>query len=141
MMNTNSTTEYQWSVKLVGDQFFHVGIATKLKRCSEHIHKYDSNAIFYSSVGRVWDGQKNIFDPTHYQQESGDVISFKFHPKSKKLDVQLTTSAQSVTLDKFHWSISVTVKDNINYFPFAQLHGVHAREAILINPLFKNKKI
>ena len=127
-MNTKSTTEFQWSVKLVGNRIFRVGIATKLERSNDNIHKYDIEAIFYSSGGYVWDGQKKIRDSD--KQKSGDVLCFTFHPLSKKLSVELSSSVG--TLKGRHWCISVAVKDNINYFPFAQLVGIDAHEAILI---------
>ena len=125
-MNTKSETEFQWSVKLTGDQFFHVGLATKFKCRNERIYNHDSEAIFYSSVGNVLVGQKHHRNLP--EQHSGDIISFRFHPQTKKLFIRLTRVV------KFHeWTVSVAVKDNINYFPFAQLCGGDALDANLIN--------
>ena len=136
IMNTKSETEFQWSVELTGTRLFHVGIATTLQRSKEHICKYDFEAIYYSSGGYVCDGRKTIqVSDKNHEDRSGDVISFKFQPQSKKLYVQLS----SLGIND-HSPRSFTVKDNINYFPFVQLIGIYAREVKLIAPVFKNKK-
>ena len=129
IMNTQSTTEFQWSVKLIGTRLFNVGIATTLKRSKQHICTYDLEAIYYSSAGYLWNVQKQKPIGDFDTQKSGDIISFKFQPQSKKLHVKLSSSVGNSNENS--WFASVAVKDNINYFPFAQLVGLYAHEAIL----------
>ena len=50
IMSTQSETDFEWSVKLIGDGWFSVGIASQLKPENSWIWNYDQNAILYCSI-------------------------------------------------------------------------------------------
>ena len=91
-MSTQSETDFEWSVKLIGDCTFYVGIASQLKREDSCISHYDQNAILYNSncyghpVIRI--GSNEIHEDLPYQRP-GDVIQFRFEPQRKKLVIDL----------------------------------------------------
>ena len=91
IMSTKSETDFEWSVKLIGDRWFHVGIASQLKRENSFINNYDQNAILY----RSYDGYSvisigsNVIHENLPEQETGDVIMFRFEPQRKKLVIDL----------------------------------------------------
>ena len=47
IISTQSETDFEWSVKLIGDYLFYVGIASQLKRENLYICNYDKNSILY----------------------------------------------------------------------------------------------
>ena len=49
VMSTESATDFEWSVKIVGKHHFQVGIASEFKQEMNYINAYDQNAIIYSS--------------------------------------------------------------------------------------------
>ena len=85
-MSTQSTTGFEWSVKLIGDPFFcGIGIASKLARGSI-ICNNDQEAIVLDADRHSVDirrGTKIIH--SGLRKLSGDVIHFKFQPDTKKL--------------------------------------------------------
>ena len=83
-MNTKSRKDFEWSVKLIGDQHFHVGIATQFQNKSGHITGYDSEAILYSSDGNIRVGNKTRYR-MDVEQKSEDIINFIFQSRIKKL--------------------------------------------------------
>ena len=89
VMATQSTRNYEWSVKLIGDTHFYVGIASKLMPDSL-IYQTDENAIlFFSNDGSpvIKIGSKTIHSNLT-EQKTGDVIHFKFQPQTKKLVIE-----------------------------------------------------
>ena len=90
-MSTQSETDFEWSVKIIGDDFFEVGIASQLSQDDEMICSYDENAILYSCYGGpplIATGR----DETHIElpeHRTGDVIRFRFEPQRKKLVIDL----------------------------------------------------
>ena len=92
VMSTQSPTDFEWSIKLVGGWNFCVGIASQLKRESKSIQIYDQNAILYRSYERhkpdIQIGPHLIHrDVTKHQ--NGHVIRFRFQPHAKKLLIDL----------------------------------------------------
>ena len=90
IMSTKSETDFEWSVKLIGN-YFRVGIASQLKPENSSILDYDQNAILYNS-GRdlpvIFIGS-NIIHKNLPKHKTGDVIKFRFEPQRKKLVIDL----------------------------------------------------
>ena len=91
IMSTHSETDFEWSVKLIGDRVFHVGIASQLKRENLWIWSYDQNAIlYYSHYGpssiRIG---PNLIHENLPEQKTGDVCNFRFEHQRKKLVIEL----------------------------------------------------
>ena len=86
IMNTKSPKDFEWSVKLIGDQHFHVGIATQFQNKGGHITGYDSEAILYSSDGNIRVGNKTKYR-MDVEQKSEDIINFIFQSRIKKLAI------------------------------------------------------
>ena len=93
VMSTQSKTEFQWSVKLIGTSYFRVGIASQidyashLERSCDAIEDQDQNAIVYKSYGNesmIKVGTNTIHSDLGTQND-GDIIRFRFQPQSKKL--------------------------------------------------------
>ena len=97
-MSTQSQTDFEWSVKIISDDDFCVGIASELRRELQredsYIDKYDKNAITYwGCEGDVWGiyrGSATVHSDLK-EHESGDVIRFRFQPKRKKLLIYLVS--------------------------------------------------
>ena len=91
VMSTQSETDFEWSVKLIGDSFFNVGIGSQLKREDSAIFNYDQNAILYRSYSdsTVISIGSNKIHRNLPKQETGDVIKFRFEPQRKKLVIDL----------------------------------------------------
>ena len=99
-MSTQSPTDFEWSVKLVGGWHFCVGIASQLKREHLFIEEYDQNAILYRSYSRnvrpdILIGSDTIH-PDVTGHETGDVIRFRFQPRAKKLLIDLVRLRKSI---------------------------------------------
>ena len=90
VMNTESMFDIEWSIKLVGADFFYAGIASQLRMESANIKDYDEHAILYQSYDTdvVKKGSHTIYDNL-IDQKDGDIINFKFRPNSKKLIIEL----------------------------------------------------
>ena len=94
-MSTESETDFEWSVKLIGDnskalKWFEVGIASQLK-LDEYIHNYDEEAILYfydNDVTGIAIGPDDIHGDLP-ELKTGDVIRFRFQPQRKKLVIHL----------------------------------------------------
>ena len=91
VMSTQSETDFEWSIKLFGDRYFYVGIASQLEREYDFIWNYDHNAItFFSNekdpVIRIG---SNTVHRNLPEQKNGDVIHCRFEPQRKKLVLTL----------------------------------------------------
>ena len=85
-MSTQSETIFEWSVKLLCTASIRVGIASQLRLDAGEIFNYDETAILYSSFNKlgIMAGSKRIH--THQAKPKlGDVIRFRFQPRTKKL--------------------------------------------------------
>ena len=89
-MSTQSAIGFEWSVKLIGDAQFYVGIASKLTP-GKLIREIDENAIFYSNntSPAVIQIGNDVIHSNLTEQKTGDVIRFKFQPHIKKLVIEL----------------------------------------------------
>ena len=85
VMSTQSSTNFEWSVQLIGDGF-HVGIASQLKPTNNYILHYDQDSILYSDYSKTIKMGSNIL---HEKVARGDIIHFKFEPSRKKLVIDL----------------------------------------------------
>ena len=99
VMSTQSSTDFEWSVKLVGGWNFCVGIASQLKRDIKFIQTYDQNAILYRCYQMALPDIKlgsDVIHPDVKKHKTGDVISFRFQPHAKKLLIDLVRIRKSV---------------------------------------------
>ena len=93
MMNSKSSNDFRWSVRLTGDtrKWIGLGIASnelvQKELSGEYlfwITHYDENAIaFHPFSGSIWIGTTHIQQVNTYLK-SGDEIHFRFQPKMKK---------------------------------------------------------
>ena len=85
IMSTQSETNFEWSIKLIGTGSFRVGITSQLQqRDGKSIVDYDRNAILYSSSGRIRIGSNQIHSNLP-EQKDGDIVHFKFESQTRKL--------------------------------------------------------
>ena len=92
-MSTQSAMGFEWSVKLIGDKSFCVGITSKLS-AGTSIGSTDRNAILYLSNNDspfIRIGKDSIIHSNLPKQKTGDVIHFKFQPLTKKLIIELAS--------------------------------------------------
>ena len=93
VMSTQSPTDFEWSLKLIGGSHFCAGIASELRREHSFIDEYDQNAILYcfSQIESEIGCGSSTVHPNLKKHESGDVIRFRFQPKRKKLLIDLVS--------------------------------------------------
>jgi len=84
VMSTQSSTNFEWSVKFIG-KWFHVGIASQLKPSKDYIFNYDQDSILYTGR-RIRMGSNTMHENV---TTTGDIIHFKFEPSRKKLVIDL----------------------------------------------------
>ena len=97
-MSTQSPTDFEWSVRLVGGLRFCVGIASRLKREDAWMYTYDQNAIIYQSYKTAFPDIKtgsDVIHPDVTKYKTGDVIRFRFQPHAKKLLIDLVRTWKS----------------------------------------------
>ena len=85
VMSTQSSTNFEWSVQLIGDGFY-VGIASQLKPIKDYIDDYDQDSILYTDEDKTI---KMGSSTMHENVARGDIIHFKFEPSRKKLVIDL----------------------------------------------------
>ena len=90
-MSTNSTTDFDWSVKIEGKPVFNVGIASQIKPEQKDIYNYDQNAIMYTNYNNSIKVGKEIHSELT-QGKIGDIIRFRFQPNGKKLVIDSVRS-------------------------------------------------
>ena len=95
-MSTQSPTDFEWSLKLIGGSLFCAGIASELRREDSYIDDYDENAILYWFYDNPDDESEILVGSSTVhanlkKHESGDVIRFRFQPKRKKLLIDLVS--------------------------------------------------
>ena len=97
IMSTSSQVDFKWSVKLIGESSFYVGIATTAEHKDSSIYEYDENAILYSSHGDIRVGSR-ITQSGLSVQTNGDVIHFEFLSQDKKLLIELVRALKILKL-------------------------------------------
>ena len=90
-MSTQSTSDFEWSVKLIcsGTSHFDVGIASIFRFENAWIQNYDETAILYISNLPKIISRKNTVHSNLPQLTTGDVVRFRFQPQAKKLVIEL----------------------------------------------------
>ena len=86
-MNSKSSTNFRWSVRLTDDDDddWYIGIASKLEQKDDYIENYDKNSIFFSpSTSQIYKGSLLGLPSNITNATSGDEFHFKFQPKLKK---------------------------------------------------------
>ena len=91
VMSTESATDFEWSVKLVGRSVMYVGIASQLKPELKDIFEYDQNSILVNSASEIKIGS-NTINSSLTKYKTGDVIRFRFKPRVKKLVIDLVSN-------------------------------------------------
>ena len=89
-MSSQSAVGFEWSIKLIGDKQFYVGIASKFTPEKTLICKSDQTAILYYSnnnspviqIGSI------VIHSNLTEQKNEHVINFKFQPQTKKLIIE-----------------------------------------------------
>ena len=91
IMSTRSTSDFEWSVKLICSDFygFYVGIASIFKLENEYIQEYDETAILYYSFLSTIKSRKNTIHSNLPKLTTGDIIRFRFQPQTKNLIIEL----------------------------------------------------
>ena len=92
IMSTQSTSGFEWSVKLIigGSPYFDVGIASIFKlEDADYIRNYDETAILYCCGPATIISGKNAVHSSLPGLKTGDVIRFRFQPLIKKLIIEL----------------------------------------------------
>ena len=88
-MSTQSATDFEWSVKCIGDGGFRAGIASQLKPENTFIFDYDDNSILYYNNPPVIRNGSTVIHSNLPKWTNGDVIRFRFLPQTKKLLIDL----------------------------------------------------
>ena len=90
IMSTQSKTDFEWSVKLIGNLGFSVGIASHLEPEDALVLTYDENAIVYNAnYSPVIVKSRHEIHQNLPKLNTGDVIKFRFEPQRKKLVIDL----------------------------------------------------
>ena len=99
-MATKSATGFEWSVKLIGDTDFYVGIAREFKRDQLLICEMDPKAILYysNSNSPVIQIGTDVIHSNLTKQTTGDVIHFRFQPQTKNLVIELVRNFSSLQM-------------------------------------------
>ena len=134
LMHTRSDIDFEWSVKLIGAGSFYVGIATQLKLQSSVIYQYDQNSILYSTNYKDIRIGSNTIHPNLTEHKNGDVIRYRFQPRSKKLLIDLVGPNICLTpnLEIKNGHYEIDLQDDVYYFPVVQCRLSLGAEAHLI---------
>ena len=90
VMSTQSETDFEWSVYLVGHYLFVVGIASQLKWGDSYIFTYDQDSILCRFLENDFIiGIGNNIIHKNLPRRTGNVIRFKFQSQRKKLVIDL----------------------------------------------------
>ena len=99
MMNSKSSNDFRWSVRLTQADTGNVkvrrlglGIASNELVQNEHALYYDQNAIvYYPFFGKIRKGEDLVQTYTTRNVTSGDEIHFRFQPKLKKFLIKFVS--------------------------------------------------
>lgn len=140
VMSTQSETVFEWSVKVLCDSGFRVGIASQLRQEANEIDGYDENAILYgthnggSSNPGITVGSNRIHSHPA-QAKYGDVVNFRFQPQTKKFVVRLvriSKFSQTNFQVKNEHEYEIDLRDNVNYYAVVQSLSNAKPEALLL---------
>ena len=83
-MNSKSSQDFRWSVRLNGGSWIGIGIAAKLQLKDDLITQYDINSIIYHPMtSEITTGKINR-GVNFINAKAGDVIQFRFQAQLKK---------------------------------------------------------
>ena len=142
MMNSKSSNDFRWSVRLTGNtcKWIGLGIASnKLvqNKLSEIINYEDTNAIVYYPQGGYIQGNNLYQTYKSRNATSGDEIHFRFQPKLKKFFISFVSqlfwhfSFLNLEFQKDEEQ-AVDIKEGIDYFPV--MEGGIGDSATLFKP-------
>ena len=83
-MNSKSSQDFRWSVRLNGGTWIAIGMATKLQLKDDLITQYDENAIIYHPMSSQMNKGKINSGLNFTKAKAGDVIQFRFQAQLKK---------------------------------------------------------
>ena len=87
-MNTDSSNEFRWSVRLTSGNWINIGIASELQQTDECIIDYDEYAIIcHPYNGCIFEDKTTDVYQSMTEAENGDEIHFRFQPKLKKFSI------------------------------------------------------
>ena len=124
-MNSQSTNAFRWSIRITGDNYIYIGIASKLRQL-EWIEDVDENAILYFPyTGEIYT-ENELFQDDIIKAKNGDEVHFRFQPKIKKFSISFVSS---MILDCFYREFQkdeehlINIKEDVDYFPVVQGYG------------------
>ena len=93
IMNSKSSNDFRWSIRITDDPWIGIGIASKLKRTKDQaIYTTDENSIiFFPWIGNIWTGNRILHEEI-CKTKSGAECHFKFQPKMKKLLISFVST-------------------------------------------------
>jgi len=129
IMNSKSSNDFRWCLKITGRWFVSVGIASTLQLIDEYIHHQDENSlIFWCSwsnlKGKIFKGKtviKEGIDAPFLNDKREFEIRCRFQPKLKKFSFLFGDE-----------EYDCDIKEDIDYFPVIQ--GYEDASAALIKP-------
>ena len=86
-MNSKSSQDFRWSVRLNGGSWIGIGIAAKLQLKEDLITQYDENAIIYHPLSSQINKGKTKSELNFTKAKAGDVIQFRFQAQLKKFSI------------------------------------------------------
>ena len=106
IMNTKSSQNFRWSIRLTGNGWIYIGIASKLERMNDYIENYDRNSILFCPLNRkIYKGSSRtnkLSDTITCTAKNGDEIHFRFQPKLKKFSISLVSYVQLFSVDNYN---------------------------------------
>ena len=89
-MNSKSSLNFRWSVRLTSSADIYIGIASKLERTGGWIEDYDKNSILFAPFcEKIYKGLPQTLPSNITNARSGDEIHFRFQPELKKFSISL----------------------------------------------------
>ena len=142
IMSTESVTDFEWSVKLIGTGYMTVGIASQSPPKMSQIYESDKNAILYANMSSTIKTGSNTIHASLRKHQTGDIICFRFQPHVKKLVIYFVRKYSWNNLIQFSLSNSqfkngryeVDLKDGVKYSPVVQTAYQTATEIHFLDP-------
>ena len=92
-MNSKSSQDFRWSVKLAAGSWANIGIASNLQREKNSIiASQDANAIVHNPFYGLIVAEKKSIQSNLIKAKPGDEIDFRFQPKLKKFSISFVCS-------------------------------------------------
>ena len=88
-MNSKSSNDFRWSVKLIAGVWIGIGIASNLQPLNQCIANYDEHAIIYHPLSSQISKGKSYSGIDLAKAKLGDAIGFRFQAQLKKFSISL----------------------------------------------------